>query len=280
MVLRHFELTESEIFVYEVKHTPGERVTRHHHSVYEILYFLDGEGTITLEDQTYDISGGQMVLIVPYSEHSVHARTRMTVLVLVFGDFLAGLASRRELFARALSKSKCHMLDTMSANELRDSFRKILYEQNRRDSFSDLAMRSHLLHVLLVLARKWETDRYPDSNAHRANVLRHYIETHYFERISADDLAAMLKVTPRHMNSIFKQQFGLTPMQYLNDVRIRQAKELLAETEKEVVSICFEVGFEALSTFYRAFKNKVGLSPQEYRRQAVVGTSAEGTVFP
>lgn len=152
----------------------------------------------------------------------------------------------------------------MTANEVRDAFRKILYEQTRPDELSGLAMRSHLLRMLLILARKWDAGQFADSNAHRAKILQRYIETHYFERISAGDLASMLKLTPRHMNGIFKQHFAATPMQYLSDARINQAKQLLVETDKEIVSICFEVGFESLSTFYRAFENKVGQSPNNF----------------
>jgi AraC-like DNA-binding protein/quercetin dioxygenase-like cupin family protein len=266
MPLRNIDLPDNQVLIYESKHLPGARVTPHHHSIYQILYFLSGDGTITLDGQTYEVTRDQMVLIAPYSEHAVYARSRMTVLVLAFGNFLEGLSDGQALLKRVLAKSKYHIVDPVSANELRDSFRKILYEQNRRDAFSNLAIRSHLLHVLLTLARSWETSQTPDFNAHRANLLRHYIETRYFERLTAEDLAAMLKLTSRHMNDIFKQHFHITPIQYLTDVRVKRAKELLASTDKEIISICFEVGFETLSTFYRAFKKKVGMSPQQYRK--------------
>lgn len=265
-MFRDIVLPESQILIYESKHIPGETVDAHHHDVYQILYFLSGDGSITLEGQTYEVTTDQMVLIAPHSEHAICARSRLTLLVLAFGDFLHGIEGGPELFNNALRQSKYQILNSMSANELRDSFRKILYEQTRRDDYIHLAMRSHLLRAILILARIWAVPYFPDSNAHRADILQHYIESHYFERLSADDLAAMLKLTPRHMNDIFKQYFHITPIQYLTDVRVTQAKELLIGTNKEIVSICFEVGFETLSTFYRAFKKKVGVSPQHFRK--------------
>ncbi|MFB5188793.1 AraC family transcriptional regulator [Alicyclobacillus fastidiosus] len=266
MGLRDVALAKSEILLYESKHLPGEVVTPHHHTIYQILYILSGDGTITLQGTPYEVTNDQMVLIAPYTEHAVYARSRMTVLVLAFGDFLEDLTGTKELFSSAFRTSKYHMLDSLSANELRDSFRKILYEQSLQGSFSDLAIRGHLLHVLLTLTRSWEDEHFRDSNAHRANVLRHYIEAHYYHSLSAEDLANRLKITSRHMNAIFKEQFHMTPIQYLNDVRIKQAKELLLGTDKEIISICFEVGFETISTFYRAFKRKVGMSPQQFRK--------------
>ncbi|WP_029422015.1 helix-turn-helix transcriptional regulator [Alicyclobacillus macrosporangiidus] len=265
MPLREISLPESQVLIYESKHPPGEQVPAHHHRVYQILYFLNGHGTISLEGKAYEVTGDQMVYIAPYSEHAVHAQSRMTVLVLAFGDFLCGLPGERDFFVRALARSKYQMLDPFAAAQVRDSFRQILYEQTRADRFSSLSIRSHLLGALVTIARGWEMQRAPDRNTQRANMLRHYIETRYFERLSAEDLAGMLKITPRHMNDIFKQQYHVTPIQYLTEVRVQRAKELLLNTDKEVVSICFEVGFETLSTFYRAFKRKVGVSPLQFR---------------
>ncbi|MCL6454712.1 MAG: AraC family transcriptional regulator [Alicyclobacillus sp.] len=266
---REIVLPESQISIYESKHTPGEEVRPHHHSVYQILYFLSGKGHILLEGKRYPVGTDQLVLIAPGSEHAVYADSQMTLLVLAFGTFLAGLPGAERLFAKSLEHSKYQVVDAMWAGELRESLRNLLYEQSRPDGYADLAMRSQLLHALLILARTWDVTYFPDSNAHRAYRLKHYIETHYFERLSAEDLAALVKVTPRHMNDVFKQYYFVTPLQYLTDIRVKRAKELLAETEKEVVSICFEVGFETLSTFYRAFKKKVGTSPQQFRKQSV-----------
>jgi transcriptional regulator GlxA family with amidase domain len=58
-----------------------------------------------------------------------------------------------------------------------------------------------------------------------------------------------------------------TPVQYLLEVRIARAKTLLKDTEHEIISICFEVGFENVSTFYRSFKQSTGLTPHQYRTQ-------------
>ncbi|UUZ80110.1 helix-turn-helix domain-containing protein [Paenibacillus sp. P26] len=80
-------------------------------------------------------------------------------------------------------------------------------------------------------------------------------------------MAYKLGVGVRHANNIFKESYGMTPVQYLTESRIRVAKKLLIETDKDIVSICFEVGYESLPTFYRAFKNTVGLSPNKFRQQ-------------
>ncbi len=55
-------------------------------------------------------------------------------------------------------------------------------------------------------------------------------------------------------------------MQYLTHIRIEHAKRLLLDSDKEIVTICFEVGYETLSTFYRSFKKEVEMTPNQYRQ--------------
>ncbi|MCL6633821.1 MAG: AraC family transcriptional regulator [Alicyclobacillus herbarius] len=266
MSFQEIELPPNRVLIYESTHHPGDRVPSHYHEIPQILYVLAGHGAISLQGRTYEVSRDQMVYICPNAEHSVHAYSRMTVLVLAFGDVLETWPAGRELMAHTLTRPTYQIVDPLAVSEVRDLFRKILYEQTNPGPYSDLAVCGYLLNVLVTVARGRTMEGPPDLNTHRAQVLRDYMESHYFEGISPADLAGILKLTPRHMNEVFKQKFHCTPMQYLTEVRIRRAKELLMETEKEVVSICFEVGFETLSTFYRAFKSKVGMSPQQFRK--------------
>lgn len=263
---RSFDLPKTKILLYESKHLPGDSVTLHHHTIYQILYILSGDGIVRLDGEVYDVGPDQMVLIAPFSEHAVSTQSRMTLLVLAFENFLTALDGAELMLDRVFKQSKYHMVHTMAANELRDSFRKILYEQGARDSFADVAIRNRLLQILLTLARSFDEKHFSDSNDYRANVVRRYIEENYFKRISAQDMASQLRITPRHVNAIFSEQFHTTPMQYLTDVRVKHAKQLLTESDKDIVSICFEVGFETISTFYRVFKKHVGLSPQTFRK--------------
>jgi AraC-like DNA-binding protein len=89
----------------------------------------------------------------------------------------------------------------------------------------------------------------------------------YYEPLQAGDLGSKLGISARHVNQIFKDQYQLTPTQYLTEVRVQVAQKLLQESDKDIVSICFEVGYENLSTFYRTFKGVVNLSPNLYRKR-------------
>ncbi|HUS32281.1 MAG TPA: AraC family transcriptional regulator [Kofleriaceae bacterium] len=82
-----------------------------------------------------------------------------------------------------------------------------------------------------------------------------------------DELAAASGVSRAHLARNFTQTFGISPHQYLVQLRLEQARRALA-AGTSVTEVCHEVGFESLGTFSSTFRKRVGLSPREYQRRA------------
>jgi len=95
---------------------------------------------------------------------------------------------------------------------------------------------------------------------------RDFIEQNYDRHISLDDMAAAAFMSSAHFLRQFKDEFGLTPYQYLTECRLRAAQELLINTEIAITDIVFASGFGNRSAFSRLFKERCGVSPLEYRR--------------
>lgn len=72
---------------------------------------------------------------------------------------------------------------------------------------------------------------------------------------------------------LFQGQFGKSPVEYLNSLRIDGAKKLLEDSQRNVLQVALESGFESLSTFYTQFRKATGLSPREYRENIGRGGS-------
>lgn len=77
----------------------------------------------------------------------------------------------------------------------------------------------------------------------------------------------VLGISSRRLSAIFKDAYGVTPAAYARELRLSQAKRLLAETDAPIVDVAAAVGFGALSAFYRFFKDGAGQSPAAYRRE-------------
>lgn len=92
-----------------------------------------------------------------------------------------------------------------------------------------------------------------------------YIETHYNEKISLEDLASSIHMNRNYFCRFFKEKVGKTPFSYLNEYRINQAASLLLNTQAPITEIALDTGFENMSYFIRQFKRCKGCTPSVYR---------------
>ncbi|WP_182298555.1 helix-turn-helix domain-containing protein [Cohnella cholangitidis] len=92
-----------------------------------------------------------------------------------------------------------------------------------------------------------------------------YIDQHFHEDIHLELLAQKYNTSSQYMSRLLKRELGVGFQEYLLDLRIRKAKELLAQSDRKIGDIWEAVGFNNRNTFIRAFKGKEGITPSEYR---------------
>jgi AraC-like DNA-binding protein len=91
-------------------------------------------------------------------------------------------------------------------------------------------------------------------------------DSHYFEPLTVDDLAAAAKLSRAHFSREFRRAFGESPHAYLLTRRLERAAALLRNTDRSVAEICFAVGLQSVGSFTTSFTRTYGMSPTVYRR--------------
>lgn len=93
-----------------------------------------------------------------------------------------------------------------------------------------------------------------------------FMESFYMNKIELDDMAKAAFLSRFHYVRVFQRMYGSTPRAYLRDIRIKKAKELIKNGEA-ITTVCFDVGYDSLSTFSSVFKKCAGCTPKEYQKR-------------
>lgn len=96
---------------------------------------------------------------------------------------------------------------------------------------------------------------------------KHIFDTYFADR---NKLAAEIKelgISQNYFIHLFRQQFLMTPVEYINRLRVEKAMQMLSNTDTNILKIALQCGFGSLSTFYEFFKKQAGLTPKEYRKR-------------
>ncbi|TFH41594.1 MAG: helix-turn-helix domain-containing protein, partial [Chrysiogenales bacterium] len=135
-------------------------------------------------------------------------------------------------------------------------------------SRATLAIENRLLHEMLRKAGN-ENKRPRKSKADQANLSAalDYLVRHYSEEVTRDDLADDLGLSPDYVGKLLKTHTGKTIREQLNEIRVKQAMEMLADPDRKIIEIAMKVGFDSMRTFYRVFFRVTGMTPTEYRER-------------
>ncbi|HNC00953.1 MAG TPA: AraC family transcriptional regulator, partial [Leptospiraceae bacterium] len=106
-----------------------------------------------------------------------------------------------------------------------------------------------------------------DNTIQKVKTVEEYLKENYNYELSREGLASMVNLSPGRLGKYFKLSTGLKISEYINQLRVDRAKSLLIETNKTVIEIAFEVGFESLRTFNRVFFSEMQMNPGQFRQK-------------
>ncbi len=236
----------------------------HTHDYTELFYITGGEGQFQINDKLFPVQAHQLVVVNPGIIHTEVSYAAHPLEYIVLG--IEGL----ELTIPGSEEERYSIYSFPEQNEVLDCMLKVLLEmQEGRPEYQSLCL-AYMDIIMVQLIRNASVSvtqshsRFP-INRQCASV-RHYIEQHYKESITLDILAEKVSINKFYMAHAFKQEYGVSPINYLIHCRIREAKRLLAETDLSLSQIAAVLGFSSSSYFSQSFRNAEGISPTEYRK--------------
>jgi two-component system response regulator YesN len=103
-----------------------------------------------------------------------------------------------------------------------------------------------------------------DYSNHIVKATKEYLENHYAEDISLEDVAEQVNISPQYFSKLIKKTTGFNFIDWLSMLRVKKAKELLTNSNLTVKEVCFMVGYKDPNYFSRIFKKRIGITPSEY----------------
>ena len=153
-------------------------------------------------------------------------------------------------------------------NQLLNRLILICTENNpAKDFFANLVLQELVVRLMQTQARHVFLDSHKShTTSNRFAHVVDYVQKHLQDNITIKALSRQAYMSEPHFFRCFKQQFGVTPVDYINEQRIKAAKMMLHAADRSVTEISFSCGFNNLNYFLKMFKRHTGLTPVQYRK--------------
>ena len=244
----------------------------HTHHFTELFFVVNGEGNFLFRDEKYHIRTGDLVIIPPYMEHTEQSIKNTPLEYYVIG--VEGIS-----FQPADEETCVQVFCNFSNKSLiSDLFAQMLYEV-RNPSYGSDKICQDLLEILILRIVRYQhvipvpiTSTYMTKECAR---IKEYLDINYSEPITLDTLTELTHMNKYYMAHSFAKYTGQSPIQYLNQRRMKAACTLLKDTDHSISSISSAVGFSSQSYFTQAFRKKYGMTPIKYRQLHAADTDGD-----
>jgi AraC-like DNA-binding protein/quercetin dioxygenase-like cupin family protein len=244
----------------------------HDHDFWEAMYVLEGSGEHLLGKTRHGLKAGQLLLIRPQDRHAIrsgHGQRLLYVNIAFPADTwrsfctIAGVEGEHARWSEEEDPPSLSLADT-EREGCADAFRAALNAFGNGSARIELCcFWSQLLRCLLRRdqARRNDGGQVPGWLG-RALVAMELPDN---LRAGLPRLRELCGVSPAYLARTFRRALGQTPTEYLNELRLRRAAQLLRTTTSEIVDVAEECGFGNLSYFYRRFRARHGCPPKMFR---------------
>lgn len=257
------KMTFKLLYVTRSEYDKGWHSTQHSHHFTELFYIVKGQGSFVLPDHEIPVKENDLVIINPNVEHTEKSNWKDSLEYIALG--VEGFS-----FSHPDEEESQMGLFTYQGERTDILFylNKLLDEiQNNNVEYEIICQ--NIIEILIVKLKRGKQlsiEKAATRNINKATAfIKYYINQNYREPLTLDTLAEVGHINKYYLAHTFKKNMGISPIEYLNQIRIREAKILLDTTDYNIAEIAHISGFSSQSFFAQAFKRTTNQTPTSYR---------------
>lgn len=265
------------IYPYKIYISKVTHFNLHWHNYIEIFYVKKGAIRITTGDFSFNLDEGHICFIDSGIIHSVNqSNIPNEILVLQISTestspfhSLQKYKFNAEAYLSDLSSAALPLSELQKL--LNDSYEESILKAPGYESIISCYINA-IIGIMIrryYLVYKTDTDYIAESNLQRLSHIIDYMDSHFMEKLSLQQLADNLHMNYYYLSHFFKDTAGVSFQDYLNNLRVDKSLPLLADPALNITRISYDCGFPNIKAYTKAFKEKFGVLPSEYRKTIV-----------
>lgn len=233
---------------------------------YHLIHFvLHGKGELHINEHIFHLSAGDAFLI-PAGKVSYYEASKDDPWCYAWVSFL-GINSQMYLYQLMTSTDDVYIIHGLNTLKYKERIFDIIALQDASTS-SYFHANGVLFQIMAMLFADigFQESRWGKNSV--VDEIKYYLDINYAEKIKLQDVAKSFGIHPNYLTRIFHEKYGVSPKQYLMDLKLKKARRLLTTTELSVSVISSSLGFDDQLAFSKIFKKELAVSPSEYRKQS------------
>ncbi len=255
--------------------------TEHFHDFIELVFIIKGHGTQVLEGNEYLVSAGDVFVLQGHQRHYFKDASAVEIVNLMFdginnpqiiSDKLWQLEGYKALFIlEPQFRSNYHFKNMLRLTReelatIEVILNTMFAEQEYRKEGYEIILVNRLEELIILLSRHYSNIKTNKAKALvRIGKVIDFLEDNYQENIYIDQLSEMAFMSKRNFMRIFQGAVGLSPINYIQQVRLQKARALLRETTLQITEISMNCGFIDSNYFIKCFRKAYGTTPSKFR---------------
>lgn len=234
---------------------PNFNVPQHKHNCFELVYYINGFGSTTLDEKKYGYHSNSFSIICPNTYHTENSIEESNLIFFGFKYDNVPVHLQNGIFNDSSDKVILQLLEKMK------------YEIQTKNLHYNIKLDFLISEILIELDRLYRTNKIEKDTTF--SYIINFINENYYKQIDLHTLADLSCLSYHRFRHLFKEITGFPPTKFILQTRLKNSKNMLKNSSSSITNIALNCGFSNASQFSTLFKEIYGMTPRNYRNSRI-----------